>query len=258
MRKLLLLCLFCISSICFGAPLKPIAAMVQRFHEMKDVFPEYGLFEKTSSDLKKYDGILPEYTSAKLSLPGLAAIATQKPQTIRIRFPFNNEWIAVDLYQTNITTADYKIQTDKGYYSDYQKGVFYRGIIAGDNASLVAFSFFKNQVIGVVSSAAHGDINIGKLVLTSNIDQYIIYSTQKLLVDVLLKCHTADTGMHPANSYRQPAAHSPQSTDKCVRMYYELPYHSYVNHNSDMTQSIDWAMAIHNNVSAAFANERAI
>lgn len=254
MRKLLLLCLFCSSSICFGAPLKPIAAMVQRFHEMKHAFPEYALFEKTSSDLKKYEGILPEYTAAKLSLQGLAAIAAEKPQTIRIRFPFNNEWIAVDLYQTNITTADYKIQTDKGYYSDYQKGIFYRGIIVGDNASLVAFSFFKNQVVGVVSGAAYGDINIGKLVLANNTDQYIIYSTQKLLVDVSLKCHTRNQE-NPATSFSTPSANSPQSTDKCVRMYYELPYHSYVNHGSDMTQSIDWAMAVHNNVSAAFAND---
>lgn len=255
MRKLLLLCLFCITDICLGAPLKPIPAMVQRFHEMKNTFPEYDIFTRTPSDLKKYDGVLREYTSAKLSLPSLAAIAAEKPGTLRFRFPYDNKWITVDLYQTNITTADYKIQTDKGYYSDYQKGVFYRGIIAGDNASLVAFSFFKNQLVGVVSSAAYGDINIGKLALANNTDRYIIYSTQKLLVDVSLKCHTADSGTRPATSYGLPLANSPQSTDKCVRLYYELPYHSYVNHGSDMTQSIDWAMAIQNNVSAAFAND---
>jgi hypothetical protein len=253
MKKIPLLFALMLSVFALAQPLRPIASEVNRLHK-SGPFTQYALFSARTTIPGKYPATLQKYTSAAASNSVLNAIDSGKPQTMRIGIPFDGQILPVDLYRTEITTPDFKVQTPNGYYNGYQKGNYYRGIIVGDNQSLVAFSFFKDQAIGVVSSAIYGDINIGKLNSAANTDEYIVYSANDILKDISLKCGTVET--QPADTaHKVSSLVGPATTSKTVRMYYEIDYLAYISQNSNLTQTLDWATAIHNNVAATYAND---
>lgn len=235
--------------------LKPLAAQIKQLHTINAPFKQYELFSKIDNPTGKYSETLSNYTAARLNLAALQTVVEERPYAVKIEIPYNNETITVDLFQKDITTADFKVRTEQGYYTDYLKGLYYRGIIAGDNASLVTFSFFADKVIGVISSATYGDINIGKLTTTGNKDSYIIYSTQNLLVDTSIKCNTPESSLPTPGDPESRSTVSPSETTKCVRMYYELSNLCYNNQGANMTEALDWMTAVHNSVSAAYAND---
>lgn len=253
MKKVTTLFALMASAFAFAQPLRPIAAKVSQLHQAQP-FADYALFSTRETIPQKYPKTLQRYTSATLDRTVLTAIDADKPQTLRIGIPYQDEILRVDLYRTEITTSDFKVQTPSGYYSGYEKGNYYHGIIVGDNQSLVAFSFFKDQVIGVVSSLHYGDINVGKLNVPGNTQEYIVYSANDILKDISLKCGTRENQSTPT-AKKVSSLTGPTTTTKTVRMYYELDYLAYTSQNSDMTQTLNWATAIHNNVAATYAND---
>ncbi|HEY0091595.1 MAG TPA: M12 family metallo-peptidase, partial [Flavobacterium sp.] len=195
------------------------------------------------------------YSIADLNEESLTTLNNTKPSALRLQVPHNGQLLTIELYQVDITTSDFKIQTDKGYIDTSRKGLFYRGIIVGDNTSLVVFSFFDVHFTGLVSSQSHGDINIGRLTSPGNRSRYIVYSERDLVDDHSTKCGTQSVSKIPTPSQRLAQSMSIPMTNKCVRIYYELTHASYVDQNSDIAQTMDWITAIHNSVSAAFAND---
>ncbi|HEY0091952.1 MAG TPA: zinc-dependent metalloprotease [Flavobacterium sp.] len=254
MKKLLLFSAIAFSTGLLAQNLKPLASQIKLLHNINAPFQQYDLFSKIDNTLGKYSGTLSSYTSARLNLGALQTVVEERPYTLKIEIPYNNQTITVDLFQKDITTADFKVQTLQGYYNGYQQGIYYRGIIAGDNASLVTFSFFGDKVSGAISSATYGDINVGKLTTAGNMDSYIIYSTQNLLVDTSLKCDTPASLPKPGDPESR-STNSPSETTKCVRMYYEIDFGCYNSHGGNMTQVLDWMTTVHNNVSAVYAND---
>jgi type IX secretion system substrate protein/metallopeptidase family M12-like protein len=257
MKRQLLLSLLFFGIFCNGQALRPIAAEIQKRETSHSVFTAYRPLSKYTDDAApKYTASLSAYTAAKCDPIILSKILAEKPENLTFIFPFLNENITVTLYRTDISNGDFIVNTDKGYYSGYKKGVYYRGIISGDNRSLAAISFFESGIYGVVSSLEKGDINIGKI--KGSVDDYIIYSTQHLLKDQNLQCHMrditapGDQALDNNNVSRNSLA---TNTTKCVRMYYELVYGVYTANESDLDLSLDWLTSIHNNVTAAYAND---
>lgn len=253
MKKIATFFVLVLGFCALAQPLRPIAAKGNQLHQTQP-FEAYALFSKRAAVPGKYPNTLRQYTSATLATSVLNAIDSDKPQTLRIGIPYGDEILLVDLYRTEITTSDFKVQTPNGYQTGYQKGNYYHGIVVGDNRSLVAFSFFKDQAMGVVSSLAYGDINVGKLNTPGNMKEYIVYSTKDIVKDLSLKCGTQES-QAPAAAKKVSSLAGPATTTKMVRMYYELNYLAYTSQNSDMTQAINWTTAIHNNVSATYFND---
>jgi hypothetical protein len=255
MKPLFFVFLCFANAMCFSQNLKPVAAEIRRLHDSGNAFKPFDFFER-SDVARKYTTALRDYTPATLDSGLLQAVSAEQPETMRIIFPFQNGLITVDLYKTTVLSPDFRIDTDKGACTDYRKGSFYRGIIADDPTSLAAFSFFGNELAGLVSSAAYGDITLARLLHKENTNDYIIYSSRDLLLPHILTCASGETGQTSETPARMnPNAVMPLTTTKCVRMYYELSYTQYTELGADMTTVANWITAAHNNLAAVYAND---
>jgi hypothetical protein len=95
---------------------------------------------------------------------------------MELSFPFENGEMTVELVKNNILTTDFQVETDKGTKA-YTPGVYYQGIIKGDNTSVVAFSFFDNDIVGVASTNEFGNVVLGK---AKSSQDFVSYSDYKL------------------------------------------------------------------------------
>ncbi|MFZ4928754.1 M12 family metallo-peptidase [Chryseobacterium sp. Mn2064] len=256
MKKILLLCFLQYFVIGFSQQLKPIAQKVSQYHNEKTELKSYNLFEvNTSPDkLAEYRRAATDITVMSLKTSELKRLTKEKPDFIEITIPFDGgRQITVEMYKHNILTNDFKVVTDKGQAVEYTPGVYYQGIVKGDNTSIVAFSFFNDDVIGVASTLELGNVVVGK---AKNSDDFVSYSDSKLTGSNPFSCEV--DGLKENQVQRptfNPNETSSKKTSNCVRIYYEAGYGPYTQNGSNTTTTTNWVTAMHNNVSTLYTNE---
>lgn len=250
-----LCCSLVFFSFGFSQNLKPIAEKVKNSHTANKTFVKYSPFTVDPSAQKQalYKAAAEDITVMKLNSTELQRINSERPEALEMNFPFEGKNITVELVKNNFFTQDFKLNTDKGYIN-YTPGVYYQGIVKGDNESLVAISFFNDDVVGVTSIKDLGNIVIGK---TKNADSYVSYNDQKLKGDNPFSCSAEDlieNQKMPAPSY-DPKTMTAKKTDNCVRIYYEAGFGPYTQNGSNVTTTTNWVTAMHNNISTLYAND---
>ncbi|MBU4537953.1 MAG: M12 family metallo-peptidase [Weeksellaceae bacterium] len=250
-----LCCSLVFFSFGFSQNLKPIAEKVKNSHTANKTFVKYSPFTVDPSAQKQalYKAAADDITVMKLNSTELQRINSERPEALEMNFPFEGKNITVELVKNNFFTQDFKLNTDKGYIN-YTPGVYYQGIVKGDNESLVAISFFNDDVVGVTSIKDIGNIVIGK---AKNADSYVSYNDQKLKGDNPFSCSAEDlieNQKMPAPSY-DPKTMTAKKTDNCVRIYYEAGFGPYTQNGSNVTTTTNWVTAMHNNISTLYAND---
>ncbi|GAA5101504.1 M12 family metallo-peptidase [Chryseobacterium ginsengisoli] len=238
--------------------MKPVAQKVSEYHAQKKNFEKYDLFtvNKTSEKLAEYKRAATDISVLNIDSKQLKKLVYEKPEYLEVSFPFDGKIITMELYKNQIFTNDFKVTTNKGEIVNYTPGAYYQGIVKGDNQSIVAFSFFDNDVVGVASTMELGNVVVGKV---KNSTDFVSYSDSKL------------TGLNPficnvdelAENQKQKVAFDPSAkkntgkvlTQNCVRIYYEICYTPYVNNGSNTTTTSNWLTAIHNNISTLYNND---
>lgn len=193
--------------------------------------------------------VLTEATMAELDQAAINMVMQDRPGFIQLSVPFRNGTLAIDLYREDPISTGFMVRTDKGLHAGYIPGAYYRGIIAGDPASIAAFSFFQDQVIGMASSTELGNVVVERMTGQSR-SHHIIFSDRDLLPEMSITCATTDVP-EPVH----PVASITERTVKCVRLYYEVGFMAYELNGSDVDQSVNWMTAGHNNVATLFAND---
>lgn len=257
-KKLLTLCILQCAVFGFSQSMKPVAQKVSEYHAQKKNFEKYDLFtvNKTSEKLAEYKRAATDISVLNIDSKQLKKLVYEKPEYLEVSFPFDGKIITMELYKNQIFTNDFKVTTNKGEIVNYTPGAYYQGIVKGDNQSIVAFSFFDNDVVGVASTMELGNIVVGKV---KNSTDFVSYSDSKL------------TGLNPficgvdelAENQKQKVAFDPSAkkntgkvlTQNCVRIYYEICYTPYVNNGSNTTTTSNWLTAIHNNISTLYNND---
>ncbi|KQT23374.1 zinc metalloprotease [Chryseobacterium sp. Leaf405] len=257
-KKLLLLSILQCSIFGFAQNMKPVAQKVSEYHTQKKNFEKYDLFtvSKNSEKLPEYKRAATDITVINVDAKQLKKIATEKPEYLEVSFPFDGKMITMELYKNQIFTNDFKVTTNKSEVVNYNPGAYYQGIVKGDNQSIVAFSFFDNDIVGVASTPELGNIIVGKV---KNSSDFVSYSDSKL------------TGINPfvcgvdelTDNHKQKFSYNPDDkkntakvlTQNCVRIYYEVCYTPYVNNGSNTTTTVNWLTAIHNNIATLYNND---
>jgi hypothetical protein len=155
--------------------------------------------------------------------------------------------------KNNFFTHDFKVNIDKGY-TNYTPGVYYQGIVKSDNSSIVAISFFENDVLGVTFIENVGNIVIGK---AKNSADFVSYNDHKLKGSNPFSCSAdelVENQKMTADSY-DPKTMTAPMTENCVRIYYEADFGSYTQNGSNTTTTTKWATAMHNNISTFYTND---
>jgi hypothetical protein len=192
-------------------------------------------------------------TFATLNERVLQNIAANKYPFIELGIPYNGSVINVLLYRVEVLTQDFHLDTNRQANVAHTNGVFYRGIINGDTGSLASFSFFNNEMNGIISSQATNNLVVGKLQRAGNLSDYIVYSDAEFTVPFNFTCGVSDGDTVPEEDH----ARAPQEalSDRCVTTYFELDYDAFQSNNSDVQTANNWITSIFNNVQTIYAND---
>src|SRR5690606_19549299 len=162
----------------------------------------------------------------------------------------------------NIEVLLYRVEiTAKGFHADilrqndiiYTKGAHYRGIIEGDENSLVSFNFFDSEANGIISSRELNNLVVGPL-SGINREVYVIYSDANLMFQDEHRCHT-DTSESGHDEELPVRPRNMQADGPCVKVYLEVANEIYVQNDSDNTKALNWILSLFNSVQTIFFND---
>jgi len=132
-------------------------------------------------------------------------------------------------------------------------GVFYRGIVKGDNNSIASASIFGEE-IRIMIGDEEGNYVIGKL---KDAPSHVLYNDRNLLLKEPPGCAAGDAQNLGKDNFRpQINGTSRNSLNKCVPIYVECDYDMYTKHNNSEASVIAFVSALVNETATIYANEQ--
>lgn len=197
--------------------------------------------------------VVEKATFARLQTQQLAGFMAAKSDYIELEIPYMGQTIVTQLYKVKLFAEGFHADTNQATGVAYEPGLYYRGIVKGDQHSVVSFSFFKNEVGGVISAKGLGNIVVGKLDRAGNTLDYIIYADADLKITNSFNCQTKDV----LEAGQVIGNRAPDGViSKCVTMYLEMDFDLYSANGSDVTTTNNWATMMFNNVQTLYENDQ--
>ena len=252
MKKIITLAALIISAVSLhaqhrvGARVQSLAAEGTRF------VPYAPLTESTS--VKQSEGVKTA-TYATVNREVVTAIAAQAPQFIELALPYNNAMVTVQLYRSDVTAEGFHADTPTQKNVPYTEGAHYRGSIKGDATSLASFSFFKNELSGLISSKQLSNLVIGRLNREKNYSDYIIYADRQLNKTNNFSCATADEGIFGKKPQQAKGIRGGGGLTECVGIFFDIDHDIYLQNGSSTEQTLNWMTALFNNIQTLFEND---
>lgn len=250
-----LLLLFC-ASISFGQT-RSVAQKVMSLQTSNQKLTDYHLFTKSNdaSKASKYLTSVSEVTVLELNQGELNRLINESADFIRMNIPYLDEAVEVVLYKQSVLSNTFFATDESGNLLDYTPGKYYRGIVNEDHHSLVAISFFENDVMGVISTPESGNLVMGKSV---DKEDFIIYSDVNLLGENPFVCGV-DELLHNQEMEQQinfdPNLQNLPQTTNCVKLYYEIAYAPFQMNGSNVQNTLNWITGIQNNIGTLYDND---
>lgn len=165
----------------------------------------------------------------------------------------NNEIITLDLYKEVEAFSSLSISTSdrKGFDMSNFKSAFYRGVIRGNENSLVSLSLFEKEVSGFISYK-EGNLVFGKL---KNYDQIILYNDEDLKKKPSFDCNNQDSPLKESEIVNYQNVFSKALTTKCVRLYFETEFDIFQNLGSSTANVVNYVTSLYNQVGTLYAND---
>ncbi|MCC6866122.1 MAG: zinc-dependent metalloprotease [Ignavibacteria bacterium] len=219
-------------------------------------FENVDLFKLSSQN---HDAVLQNTVSKATFLnvnnSALRSLMNAKHQNINLNIPLNNGNIELELVQVNFIPDDFKILTSDGRTENYNRGLYYQGIIKDNNNSMAAISIFDNEIIGIISTN-EGNYNLGALQNDNN--TYIFYNDRDLMKKSSFNCKVEDGyGKFYRNSNNNvtPKVTGDNMTTNPVKIYYVCDYQMYVDKGN--TQNVvSYVTAMFNQANLLYNNEQ--
>lgn len=172
---------------------------------------------------------------------------------ISMEIPYAGKTLIVDLMDVSDEFTDVNVEV-KGEREFVASTAYkhFRGVVSGDNQSLVSISFFEDNVIGVISMEV-GTFNIVKL---KNSNDYIIYNDANLESESDFTCSTEVgkfTDYDPEVLSGKAGGLNARS-GKCVRLYFETEFDIFQSLGSS-TNVLNYVTSLYNNVATIYSNE---
>ncbi len=174
----------------------------------------------------------------------------------------------LEIAQYSILTNDFTVYEKDAENNltkaDYTPGLYYRGVVKGHPGSLVAFSFFKNEVYGVFSIPGEGNYVLEPNTMVGpEYDynaSYVLYNDNDLTFkDKFPRCATDDFYYGPEeddNAQKTTTIVGNKVFDNCkeVRMFYVADYQMFQK-KSGVTNCTNYITALSNSQAVMYKNE---
>lgn len=234
----------------------PLARLIGQEKERGAEFERVNLFQSPQNIKQsgRYGDIIKAGFLLQPDAGAFEQLLETRPRTIQMDLPFG---VSVLLVQEAPISEDFFVTAENSRTIAYTPGVYYRGVVEGDENSLAAISVFDGEVFGIVNGQRTGTIVIGKLGDVRN-QEHVCYRTQDLLITDNFECGTEEPDYSPEElRLLDEMAESVGSRDasKCVRVYFECEYQLYVEKQSNTTTVTNFVTGLFNVVSTLYANE---
>ena len=147
-----------------SATKRPIAEQLTQVKNSGIAFNPVSLFTVNANRSAVLQTNIKRSLAVTLDMNKLNALVAANEEAMAFSFPYDGQNITLELYKVNFLTEDFAVITDQsnGEPVPYTPGVYYRGIVKGDEHSVAALSFFEGEMMGVVSADNILNVNIGR------------------------------------------------------------------------------------------------
>lgn len=245
----------CLSFSVFAQDLKPVAKKIYDKKQNREEFVPVSLFNFSSSSqqkLKELSNVVSDATILEYQKNIAHTILITHPANIDLIIPSANGNVEVELFQSNIFTPDFSVTTSgtNGRAVTYTGGLHYWGIVKGDNTSLAAISIYDNEVMGLITSPAFGNLVLGKL--ENNVKgDHIFYNDKKLKTQPNIECSTISDNVRYQPKQLQGAE---RVMANCIRLFWEVNYDIFQNKGS-VTNAANYVTGLFNQSAIIYAND---
>lgn len=251
MRKFLLFVFFMTSLVCFSQQIKP--AELVKAQSQNSSFIKVNPFEFNGNSRNNLPEEIKEYSILKLSKDGLKSILSNTASNFEFTVPIS-ERSSLQLQLVEVHFNDLIIRESSGKQVKYQGGRHFRGIVKGQESSLVAISVFEDDVMGFISEErSSGNLVLGKM--EDGRDEFILYKDKDLLKSKAFECGTSE-GIEKYEAHELENNDHGRALSECVRMYFEVDYNIYQSKGNNTTQTSNYVTGLYNQVATLYSNEQ--
>jgi hypothetical protein len=197
----------------------------------------------------------------------VAMFMKQKNTAITLTVPgIGGGTYTLDLARYDFLTNDFQVHEVGENNSDkvvpYTPGLYYRGVVRGMKGSMVAFSFFNNEIYGIFSIPDEGNFVLVPNTMVGNYydynQHYILYNDAKILhPEMLPGCETdmLPERNEPAEKTTTFLNNKVYNNCKEVRVMEVGDYSTYQAKGNSTTNVVNFLTALFNNQSTIYRNE---
>ncbi|MEM6319170.1 MAG: zinc-dependent metalloprotease [Bacteroidota bacterium] len=186
----------------------------------------------------------------------LDAFIANQPASTTLQIPvspkatFELELVKVDLFAEDFI---YRNQNGQNL-NNTSTGVFYRGIVKGDNNSIASASIFGDE-IRILISDDDGNYVIGK---RKGVETHVLYNDRNLLLDAPQGCAVGEGQQLIKSGLRHQVEDNARSSmmNKCIPIYVECDYDMYQKQGNSEANVIAFVSALVNETATIYANEQ--
>lgn len=252
---LLVLCTLSFSGVAQG---KQIIGLIQQIPLEQYVHQSLFLPKSISNHPEvNAESLLKQFDVCDLQKESLQSIVANKPHALSIQVPIDGQYKTLHLMQNPLLRDDFTVNTKNGdgrnpIPVDYTYGAYYIGVVDQMPESVVAISFFNNDIQGLICTA-NGNYVLGKTnIHADDYSEFIVYNDKDLKVGNPFHCATSEAMMQRL----LPSIVQPETiTTKCVKIYFECDYAFYQDHSSNVTTSTNFATSLYNQVATLYLND---
>jgi hypothetical protein len=215
--------------------LKEVPQMIRNAKGAGAVFERRELFQSETRLAQDFGRLRDAVSEGVVLTPNKTAvqgILSESPQFLSLPVPDGRGGsVELELVKANIFAPGFSVKTSGPTNEPLDKGlgVHYRGIIKGNERSLVAISVFEHEVMGFFSTETDGNWVIGRLSGKNPGDNHIVYNDRNLKARPDTVCDTPDTDITiPDWMLREPE----EALATCVRFYLETAHDIFLNKGS--------------------------
>ena len=229
-----------------------IPSKVVQQHQSFAQFESHTVFTNSTRNNLVLPEEVSEFNVLQLDKTALRKLITGADQNISFKLPVNDrEELDLQLVENSLEGLIVR-ESNGNRQVKFNPGRHYQGVIKGRPGSLVALSFFEDDVMGFISDPrTTGNLVVGKMQDKSG--DFIVYRDDKVLAKLPLECGTQDN----AQSYTQDELfhdHAERALTDCVKMYFEVDYNIFTN-KGGMTPTINYITGLYNQVKTLYNNE---
>ncbi len=252
-------CLLVLPGLQAQADQHPIANTVASYAAAYRTVPVTPLLSPLPIQDRSYYRVADEIASGTF-LQVADAVVTQlriqKPELLRLQLPTpTGKPLNLRLYRANIFSDAFQVRVssapDRAY--PYEPGLYYWGIVEGEETSIAAIAISEDEVVGVISMDSQQYV-LGKL--NDNTEQvHVLYPESDLQISPNLTCGTDDIAQ-PLSEDKPGETNGTANKDanSCVRMYIEVDHDIYLG-KGGVTQAANYINGAFTQVAVLYANE---